>query len=120
MRGQAMGAGGGGGGGADRGVNRGAGGLEGVAAGGGGGATGNGGGAAPLRSRVARAGGSCFVDDCTFSFPIVCWAAIVGRSGSSGSQLFESVPKILEGHNASRTRSAWRSLSQPFFLNRLS
>ena len=73
-----MGAGGGGGGGADRGVNRGAGGLEGVAAGGGGGATGSGGGAAPLRSRVARAGGSCFVAAATtFSFPMVCWAAII-------------------------------------------
>ena len=72
-----MGAGGGGGGGADRGVNKGAGGLEGVAAGG---AMGGGGGTAPVKSRAARAGGSGFsaaAAAATFSFPIVCWVAII-------------------------------------------
>ena len=88
-----MGAGGGGGGGADLGVKSGAGGLDGVAAGGGGGATGNGGGAAPVKSRAAKAGGSCFVAAATtFSFPIVCWAAMsVVRF--SGSQQF--VPSLI-------------------------
>ena len=32
---------------------------------------------APVKSRLARAGGSCFVAVCTFSFPIVGWAAII-------------------------------------------
>ena len=50
-------------------------------------------GAAPLRSRVARAGGSCFVAAATtFSLPIVGWAAMSFCARILGSQLFQLIP----------------------------